>query len=139
MLVRAFVRILLVERRLRTTGLGYFLGYERNTPFKAAAAEDLNRAVYYAACIELAARHHPVRARCLHRSLALLTWLQHDGLEPRLRIGVRKEAEVLKAHAWVELGGYIVNDAEEAVAAFAPLVGLDSVRLARGTRWDWDS
>ncbi len=85
------------------------------------AAEELDRALRYAHWIDIAARHHVVRARCLHRSLVLHHWLCRDGLPSDLRIGVRKKAGLLQAHAWVELGGRILSDSPLAVATFSRL------------------
>jgi hypothetical protein len=83
--------------------------------------EALRQAEHHAYWLGVAARHYFVRARCLHRSLALQHWLRREGLSSRLRIGVRTEGRVLHAHAWVELGGFTVNDSSAAVAAFTPL------------------
>lgn len=93
----------------------------------------LSRARTYASAIELASRHHIVRAQCLHRSLVLHGWLRREGLPSRLRIGVRKEGAELKAHAWVELGNEVVNDYPESIAAFVPLATPDAVKLWRQT------
>jgi hypothetical protein len=47
--------------------------------------------------------------------------LRREGLPSQLRIGVRKADGALKAHAWVELCGSVVNDDPSAVAVFRPL------------------
>ena len=51
-------------------------------------------------------------ARCLQRSMALCMWMEKRGLEPTLRIGVRKNENGIDAHSWLELNGRIVNDFE---------------------------
>lgn len=89
--------------------------------------EDLRRARAYMHWIDVAARHHVVSARCLHKSVALHRWLRWDGVPSALRIGVRKESNQLQAHAWVELGGVVVNDTPDAVSPFAPLVTSGAV------------
>lgn len=53
-----------------------------------------------AALVALASRI--ARARCLPRSLLLYTWLGRAGAPVQLRIGVRRQAHTLRAHAWVE-------------------------------------
>ena len=63
--------------------------------------------------IDSAARHHVVRVTCLHRSLVCLRVLERFGCAGRLRIGVQKRGAWLSAHAWVECGGYVVNDASD--------------------------
>jgi hypothetical protein len=64
----------------------------------------------------------------LQRSLVLNYWLRREGLPSELRIGVRKDGDALKAHAWVELGRHVVNDPVAAVAAFTPLAGSGGLR-----------
>lgn len=88
---------------------------------EAVSPQAVRRARWYARRIDSAARRHVLRARCLHRSLVLHHWLRREGLPSELRIGVLKENEALKAHAWVELDGQVVNDRPGAVAPFTPL------------------
>lgn len=143
LLTRAFVSLAAVEVALRVLGYGRLV--ERIDAASASRREvdpeDLRRARRYARWLEVASRYHIVRARCLHRSLALHRWLRQQGLPSELRIGVRKEDGELKAHAWVELGEQLANDEAAAVAAFTPLAsnrpaltwGLDSAdRLRHG-------
>jgi hypothetical protein len=89
------------------------------------APEELYRARRYAYWLNIASRHHVVRARCLHRSLVLHHWLRRERMPSDLRIGVRKDNGTLKAHAWVELGGRVVSDSPSAVAAFRLLARSD--------------
>jgi hypothetical protein len=69
----------------------------------------------------MAARHHVVPAHCLHRSLVLHAWLRREGLPSSLRIGVQKANGELRAHAWIELAGQVINDRPAAVAPFGVL------------------
>jgi hypothetical protein len=50
------------------------------------------------------------RTVCLPRSLATYTLLQACGAQPRLIVGVTSQP--FSSHAWVELGGTPVGDAE---------------------------
>jgi hypothetical protein len=77
----------------------------------------------------VAARSHVVEARCLHQSLALHAWLRRERLPSELRIGVRKSYDELIAHAWIELGGQVVNDGPDRVAEFSPLATPGRARL----------
>jgi hypothetical protein len=95
------------------------------SPTLSISAEDLRRGRMYARWIESAARHHVIRARCLHCSLVLHAWLRREGLPCELRIGVTRSDGELKAHAWVEMDGYVVNDRRASVSAFVPLSTLD--------------
>lgn len=62
--------------------------------------------------VRAAAHHAPLRPTCLAESLTLWRLLRRQGLEARLRIGVRKVARRFEAHAWVEQAGVALNDAE---------------------------
>jgi hypothetical protein len=70
--------------------------------------------------VDAAARHHLRPMTCLPRSLALKALLQRQGVETDLRIGVRREAGRLLAHAWVEQDGNPVGEPAD-VGRFAPL------------------
>lgn len=79
--------------------------HSRHAAVRAASPADLrmaNRLVHLAA---IAGRHGPISATCLRQSLLLYWLLRRRGLQPCLRLGVRKQAEALDAHAWVELEG----------------------------------
>ena len=69
--------------------------------------------------INLAARYPFRWALCLQRSLALCLWLERRGVVCQLRIGVRKRAGVLEAHAWVEYHGCVLNDSQSVSRRFA--------------------
>jgi hypothetical protein len=133
-LLRAFAWITLVDLGLRTVGFQRLVRQARAGSTRPELAESGSqahrRAHRYAHWIDVAARHHLVEARCLHRSLALHHWLRSEGLPSELRIGVHKAGDELKAHAWIELAGCVINDRPDAVAVFTPLATADR-RLAR--------
>jgi Transglutaminase-like superfamily len=56
---------------------------------------------------------------CLERSLVLYRFLSLAGLDPRLVLGVRRDAGRLRGHAWVTLAGTPVI--EGSVAEFVPI------------------
>lgn len=70
-----------------------------------ASPSDLESAQRLAHLISIAGRHGPISATCLRQSLLLYGLLRRRGLQPDLRLGVRKQAEAIDAHAWVELEG----------------------------------
>ena len=124
LLARAFLYLWIVDLGL------WLLGFQRlveGAPAPDAenpavtSGENLQRAHTYAHWLAVASRHHVVRARCLHRSLALHHWLRRQGFASDFRIGVRKEAERISAHAWVEIDGQVVNDRASSITAFAVL------------------
>ena len=55
----------------------------------------------------------PFRMACLQRSIALQALCRRHGVATTLQIGVRKQANVLEAHAWVEHQGVIVGSPPE--------------------------
>ncbi len=55
--------------------------------------------------VSIAARHGPVRARCLAASIALKSLLRRYGMQGNLRLGVRKHDGRFEAHAWIEQDG----------------------------------
>jgi hypothetical protein len=50
------------------------------------------------------------RSTCLEQSLVLCWMLRRRGMSPVLRVGARKQAEHLEAHAWVEIDGIPLGD-----------------------------
>ena len=132
MLRRAYIALAVAELGLRIRGCRRLLERVPAARRSSVSDEDRRRAARYAQWLEVAARHHPVRARCLHRWLARHSWLRWEGLPSVLRIGVRKEAGVLRGHAWVELGGQVINDELDQVAGFALLAHLSGPALRPG-------
>ena len=63
---------------------------------------------------------HP---NCLSRSLVLWWLLARQGLPAELRIGTRKKDDALEAHAWVELGGVVLGEADDPHAHYAAFDG----------------
>jgi len=61
---------------------------------------------------------------CLARGLVVCALLERRGEHATLQLGVRRDAaprETLDAHAWVELDGEVVSDAERVEARYAKL------------------
>ena len=69
-----------------------------------------------------AAAHHLAPMTCLPRALALRKMLAQRGIPSALRIGVRKEAATIAAHAWVEVEGRAVGEPEAIAERFLPFV-----------------
>ncbi|NNF08989.1 MAG: lasso peptide biosynthesis B2 protein [Acidimicrobiia bacterium] len=63
-----------------------------------------------------------LRPNCLQRSLVAWTILRRRSFDPQLRIGVGppKGGPDLRFHAWVELGGQVVNDRADIASEFKP-------------------
>lgn len=78
----------------------------------------------FARLVSIAAHYGPYRATCLRRSLLLWWWLRRAAIEAQVQIGARFVAGDLQAHAWVEVAGYPVGEAEEVrdlYAVFPPV------------------
>ena len=59
-----------------------------------------------AVAIAWTAKIHPLRPKCLHRSLVLHQWLKQQGIDAQLEIGWGKDI----GHAWVTYNGKVLND-----------------------------
>lgn len=91
---------------------------ERKGP-PLAVERSRDRACAVDKLVTSAARGVP-RVACLPRSLVTSTLLAREGIETVLRIGVRRDGGILKAHAWVEHLGFPLGDPEDVAATFAP-------------------
>lgn len=71
-------------------------------------------------------RRRPFRSgsRCLQESLTIGILFRRD--EPRIRLGVAREGDALRAHAWVEAGGRSFLADPAFVPLAAPLAGAGS-------------
>ena len=77
-----------------------------------------------------AARYGVFRPQCLVRSVALSRMLETRGIRGAVvRVGVRRTSTEFLAHAWVELGGETLGDADEHVGSFVPVTNLDVQRF----------
>lgn len=136
--VRAWVSLVRVDHDLRTRGFHDVVQQLESKALPEGTSIDtreLRRARRYARRIDDAARFHVVRARCLHRSLVLHTWLRNEELPSELRIGVRKSDEHLGAHAWVEMDRFVVNDRRDTVAGFAVILSLSAYHVPNDVVW----
>ena len=69
------------------------------------------------------------RPQCLVRSVALSHMLADRGISGALvRVGVRRKNGEFSAHAWVELAGETLGDADDHVGSFVPMTNLDVQR-----------
>lgn len=83
------------------------------------------RAAEVARLVAAAARHGLCQASCLPVALTLGWFLHRQGIPTDLRVGVRKVAARLEAHAWIEHQGIPLIDTPEVhdrFAAFEPVI-----------------
>ena len=99
------------------------------TPVRYVGAVDLARvpeAKRIALAIVRAARFGVFRPQCLVRSVALSRMLERRGIGGAIvRVGVRRADGQFLAHAWVELNGETLGDADDHVGSFVPLTNLE--------------
>ena len=58
------------------------------------------------------------RTHCLARALALRWWMRSAGLDAQMIIGIRKGANGLESHAWVEFDDTPIDETPENVATY---------------------
>lgn len=61
-----------------------------------------------------------LRRNCLHNSLALLDFLRRRGADADIIFAVTSSP--FRAHCWIQRGGWILNDAPDAIAPFTPIL-----------------
>ena len=71
-----------------------------------------------ARAVSIAAGRGPVRATCLRRSLLIWWLLRCCGIATVVRVGVNRDDGNFRAHAWVELLGRPLGDAEDIAVRF---------------------
>ncbi|HYK05025.1 MAG TPA: lasso peptide biosynthesis B2 protein [Thermoanaerobaculia bacterium] len=103
----AWCLVFCVERAGRLLGFARMQALLHRLP-RPARRRDLAAARTLAATVNRAAELQPGRARCLERSAATLVLLRLLGWPAEMVIGVQPRPFV--AHAWVELGGRVLND-----------------------------
>ena len=74
--------------------------------------------------VRLAAQYHFHRMGCLRQALTLKRLLVAQGIPTELRFGVRKEADQLLAHAWLEFEGQSIELLYNGKEHFVPLISL---------------
>ena len=96
---------------------------------KPADPSRMSEARRLALAIVRAARFGVFRPQCLVRSVALSRMLDARGIDGGVvRVGVRRNKGEFLAHAWVELAGETLGDADEHVGSFVPLTNIDVPR-----------
>lgn len=126
LLLQAPLLLPVAAMALRRWGLRRVQGAVARRPLRSDKADDDPAARQAAAerlgwCVQVAAAYGPWRANCLQRSLVLWWLLRRRGLEGDLRIGVRRDpaSGVLEFHAWIEYGGFVLNDRRDVRQRYA--------------------
>ncbi|MFB2935998.1 lasso peptide biosynthesis B2 protein [Aerosakkonemataceae cyanobacterium BLCC-F154] len=126
LLIQAFLLLPLVAFGIKCFGFRRLYEKIANFSFSQTQVEKkdgIKQARAIAKIIEVASRYGLYKPNCLQKSLLLWWLLQQRNIVTELRIGVRKKAEVLEAHAWVEYQGCVLNDRSDVDQVFAPFAG----------------
>lgn len=92
-----------------------------------ATAAERNRALRLAALLAIAGRHG-LRTTCLPQALLLHLLLRRRGLDPQLKLGVRRTEPRPDMHAWVELEGDSLDPLPSTHRAFDTASPFDGQR-----------
>ncbi len=120
-LARAWTYLFVAKAALPVLPLPQVGALLNRLPLGSARDGQALPAAHLARLVDVAARNHVRPMTCLSRSLALRTLLHRQGDEADLRIGVRREEDRLKAHAWVEQAGTPVGEPTNPTHEFVPL------------------
>ncbi len=93
-------------------------------PRAAVQPHDDRHAWTAARCVAAAAARVAPGDTCLAQALVLWWLLRRRGLESGLRLGVRKHADQLAAHAWIEFRGINLGPRPDASLPYAPFPAL---------------
>jgi len=91
-------------------------------------AAHLAQARQVANLVRIAAHKGPYSNTCLRESLVTWWLLQRRDIFTLLKIGIAKENDDFKAHAWVELDGMPVIDSEHTQMTFSSIYHTDMVQ-----------
>lgn len=104
----AWCGLLTADLLLKIARFERFLRAVRWWPTLNARRRDPEVSQRISAAVDRAATHYFKRAWCLQRSAVTVCLLRLRGIEAELVIGAR--ALPFGAHAWVEIGGQVVNN-----------------------------
>jgi hypothetical protein len=104
---------------LRVFGLARFQARFERSPLGEQKSLPITALSGIGTLVNSAAHYAPGPVTCLTRSLLLRWLLRRRGIASKLRIGVQLTEGRLDAHAWVEVEGIPINDAQDVAQRFA--------------------
>lgn len=122
-LVAAYVLVFALPFRVTARWLGAAAPETQGPGATGSERVSLAEAQAYARRVEVAASRLPIRSTCLVQAVALWLLLRPRGARPVIRLGVRKGAAGLEAHAWVSLAGTCLLGTAQA-EGFTPIADL---------------
>lgn len=109
-IVIAFLVLAAVDLLLKFAGFETLVRRIERWPIRESRISDPNKARSVCAAVDRAQMYYPRKAMCLQRSAAVTFLLRHRGV-PAVMVLAAQEFPP-KAHAWVEVGGVVVNDSK---------------------------
>lgn len=106
----AFIGLVLVDLTVKIAGFKSLHKLIRRCPSLRKAEPNSENAARICTAVDRASIYYFKRAWCLQRSATTVCFLRLFGFPAELVIGVRKMP--FYAHAWVEMGGRVLNDKE---------------------------
>jgi hypothetical protein len=107
LVARAYIKLIQFDLYLSRGDFASLYDKVRRYPVSSRKTEpDAVQRVCWA--IDVACTWYWKEARCLQRSAATACLLKRHGVDAQMVIGVQQMP--FKAHAWVEVGGCVVND-----------------------------
>lgn len=95
-----------------------------------AAPEAQLRAAALGEAVQWTSTHGLFRPFCLVQALALQELLSKAGIhDSEIRVGVRREGNALKAHAWVRWNGHVLGDDPKHVSEFTEVDDISVLGL----------
>jgi len=116
LILRAMVILPLTGIGLRVFGFRRWKELLEQISLPARASEAMAPAIQFEFAVRAVRSvelNGPATPNCLERSMTLWWLLRREGIGGELHIGARKNGPRLEAHAWVELGGQVLNDSAE--------------------------
>ena len=122
-LARAWARLLVADLLLRFLPLPRVQKLLAARPRRRGGETATAPTLRVLRAVDVAARHHLYPMHCLQRALVLQSMLGTYGVHTDLRLGVRREAGELRAHAWIEHQGQPLGESADVQREFSPLAG----------------
>jgi hypothetical protein len=126
-LLEAWWRLMATSLALRRVSYDRFLFRASSIPGKKdPSSNGFEVAQRLQQLVWMASRLHAFRVTCLVRALTLYRMLVRRGIRSKVCIGVSIPAEGMEAHAWVEVAGTAIGEAEDITEKYkvlGPVIG----------------
>lgn len=118
--IRAAFDFMVVSRSLKRRGVGVLADRVHSS-----RRTDMKSALSVSAAVDAGIGIIPIAPTCLRRSMTLMRELDRCDLAAAIHFGVRKSAESVEAHAWVQVGEIVINDDPNLTSSYAEIASGD--------------